>query len=182
MVIYVILTTSYSFHFKKRVLVDVFFLASLYTIRLIAGHEATEIKYSHWLTGFSIFFFLSLALVKRGSELVQLRDSGKLHTEGRGYLVSDVPTICNFGMVAGGLSVLYLAMYINSGEVNRLYSNPDLLLALCPLVFYWIGRLWLLVDRGQMHHDPVVFALKDRISYYILCLCAMVVAIAKLWN
>jgi 4-hydroxybenzoate polyprenyltransferase/phosphoserine phosphatase len=182
MVIYVILTTSYSFHFKKRVLVDVFFLASLYTIRLIAGHEATQIKYSHWLTGFSIFFFLSLALVKRGSELVQLRDSGKLHTEGRGYLVSDVPTICNFGMVAGGLSVLYLAMYINSGEVNRLYSNPDLLLALCPLVFYWIGRLWLLVDRGQMHHDPVVFALKDRISYYILCLCAMVVAVAKLWN
>lgn len=179
---YVVITTSYSFHFKRRVLVDVFFLASLYTIRLIAGHEATGIRYSHWLTGFSIFFFLNLALVKRGSELVLLRDSGKLRTEGRGYHVSDVPIICNFGMVAGGLSVLYLAMYINSPDVNRLYSNPDLLLALCPLLFYWIGRLWLLVDRGQMHHDPVVFALKDRISYYILILSVIVAAIAKIWK
>ncbi|MFM7593219.1 MAG: UbiA family prenyltransferase [Isosphaeraceae bacterium] len=182
LLMYVILTTSYSFYFKRRVLVDVFFLASLYTIRLIAGHEATGIAYSHWLTGFSIFFFLNLALVKRGSELVQLRDSGKLRTEGRGYHVSDVPVICNFGMVSGGLSVLYLAMYINSPDVNRLYSYPDLLLGLCPLLFYWIGRLWLLVDRGQMHHDPVVFALRDRISYYILMLSVIVVGVAKLWN
>lgn len=176
---YVILTTSYSFHFKTRVLVDVFFLASLYTIRLIAGHEATEIEYSHWLTGFSIFFFLSLALIKRGSELVLLRETGQLKTEGRGYYTSDVSTICTLGMVAGGLSVLYLAMYINSSEVNKLYSNPDVLLSLCPLLFYWLGRLWLLVDRGHMHHDPVVFALTDRISYYIAVLVFIIIAVSK---
>ena len=168
LMIYVLLTTSYSFHFKKRVLVDVFFLAGLYTIRLIAGHEATGIKYSHWLSGFSIFFFLSLALIKRGSELVHLRDSGELKTEGRGYRTTDVSTICSLGMVAGGLSVLYLAMYINSPDVNKLYRNPDLLFGLCPLMFYWIARMWLLVDRGWMHHDPVVFAIRDKISYYVL--------------
>lgn len=176
--IYILLTTSYSFHFKSRVLIDVFFLASLYTIRLIAGHEASRIAYSHWLTGFSIFFFLSLALIKRGSELVLMRNSGKLKTEGRGYQTSDVATICNLGMVSGGLAVLYLAMYISSPEVHKLYENPDLLLGFCPLLFYWIGRLWLIVDRGLMHHDPVVFAIKDRVSYYILFLGFLIALIA----
>ncbi len=170
---YIALTTSYSLHFKSRVLVDVFFLASLYTIRLVGGHEATQLPYSHWLTGFSIFFFLNLALVKRGSELVLLRNAGKLKTAGRGYLTSDVSTICNLGMVSGGLSVLYLAMYISSPEVLKIYQKPDLLLGLCPLLFYWIGRLWLIVDRGWMHHDPVVFALRDRVSYYILILATL---------
>lgn len=172
--IYIALTTSYSFHFKTKVLVDVFFLASLYTIRLIAGHEATRLAYSHWLTGFSIFFFLSLALVKRGSELVLMKNAGKLKTEGRGYQTSDVATICTLGMVSGGLAVLYLAMYISSPEVHKLYKNPDLLLGFCPLLFYWIGRLWLLVDRGWMHHDPVVFAIKDRVTYYILILGGLI--------
>lgn len=175
---YVALTTSYSFHFKKRVLVDVFFLAGLYTIRLIAGHEATGIAYSHWLTGFSIFFFLSLALIKRGSELVHLRDSGELKTEGRGYTSNDVNTICTLGMVAGGLSVLYLAMYINSPDVNKLYHRPDLLFGLCPLMFYWIARMWLLVDRGWMHHDPVVFAIRDKISYYVVLTGVLITVLA----
>ena len=106
LITYILLTTAYTFYFKSRVLVDVFFLAALYTIRLIAGHEAANLPYSHWLTGFSIFFFLSLALIKRGSELVVLRNSGKLRTDGRGYQTSDVSTICNQGMVAGGLSVI----------------------------------------------------------------------------
>ncbi|MFM1801703.1 MAG: hypothetical protein RJA81_1055, partial [Planctomycetota bacterium] len=152
--------------------------AGLYTIRLIAGHEATGIAYSHWLTGFSIFFFLSLALIKRGSELVHLRDSGELKTEGRGYTSNDVNTICTLGMVAGGLSVLYLAMYINSPDVNKLYHRPDLLFGLCPLMFYWIARMWLLVDRGWMHHDPVVFAIRDKISYYVLLTGVLITVLA----
>jgi 4-hydroxybenzoate polyprenyltransferase len=175
---YILLTTAYTFYFKSRVLVDVFFLAALYTIRLIAGHEAANLPYSHWLTGFSIFFFLSLALIKRGSELVVLRNAGKLRTDGRGYQTSDVSTICNQGMVAGGLSVLYLAMYVSSPEIHLRYSSPDLLLALCPLLFYWLSRMWLLVDRGWMHHDPVVFALQDRVSYYILSIATIIGLIA----
>ena len=178
LITYILLTTAYTFYFKSRVLVDVFFLAALYTIRLIAGHEAANLPYSHWLTGFSIFFFLSLALIKRGSELVVLRNSGKLRTDGRGYQTSDVSTICNQGMVAGGLSVLYLAMYVSSPEIHLRYSSPDLLLALCPLLFYWLSRMWLLVDRGWMHHDPVVFALQDRVSYYILTIATIIGLIA----
>jgi 4-hydroxybenzoate polyprenyltransferase len=167
---YFALTTSYSWKIKQKPLLDVFFLAGLYTIRLVAGHEATRIPYSSWLLMFSMFIFLSLALVKRFRELTTLRQKNEHHSKGRGYMASDLEVVAMLGSVSGYLSVLVLALYVNSVEVTRLYKNPTLLLLVCPLFLYWISRVWMIAHRGQMHDDPIVFALKDRVSYLIAAL------------
>jgi 4-hydroxybenzoate polyprenyltransferase len=163
--IYLILTTSYSWRLKQVPLVDVFCLAGLYTIRLIAGHEATEIVYSFWLLVFSMFIFLSLALVKRFLELKGARQRSGAVLKGRGYVPGDTELVATMGMSSGYLSVLVLALYVNGQEVHLLYHRPLVLLLICPVLFYWISRVWLLAHRGQMDEDPIVFALKDRVSY-----------------
>jgi len=167
--IYVILTTSYSLRLKETPLLDVFCLAGLYTIRLIAGHEATLIKYSFWLLLFAMFIFLSLALVKRFTELISARQQNKIDIKGRGYVASDLELVATLGTSSGYLAVLVLALYVNSREVTemKLYNNPMLLLLICPLLLYWISRVWMLAHRGQMHDDPIIFALKDRVSYIV---------------
>ncbi len=165
--LYFVLTTSYSWRVKQVALLDVFFLAGLYTMRLIGGHEATGVKYSSWLLVFSMFIFLSLALIKRFTELKTLRQQNLQDSKGRGYTAGDLELVATLGIVSGFLSVLVLALYVNSEVVTRLYQYPNALLLLCPLLLYWISRAWLLAHRGQMHDDPIVFALKDGISYLI---------------
>ncbi len=165
--IYLVLTTSYSWWLKQAPLLDVFCLAALYTIRLIAGHEATAIVYSFWLLVFSMFIFLSLALVKRYLELDAARQQSKSEIKGRGYVAGDQDLVATLGSSSGYLAVLVLALYVNSQEVRVLYQTPTLLLLICPLLLYWISRVWLLAHRGQMHGDPIVFALKDRVSYIV---------------
>jgi 4-hydroxybenzoate polyprenyltransferase len=162
---YFLLTTSYSWKFKRVALLDVFFLAGLYTIRLIAGHTATGIEYSFWLLAFSMFIFLSLALVKRFTELFSLRQEKKLDSMGRGYTANDLELVAMMGIATGCMAVLVLALYVNSQEVRILYQHPTALLMICPLFLYWISRVWLLAHRGLMHDDPVVFTLKDGPSY-----------------
>jgi 4-hydroxybenzoate polyprenyltransferase len=176
--VYVLLTTSYSWKLKRIVLLDVFVLAGLYTIRLIAGHEATKIEYSFWLLAFSMFFFLSLALLKRFTELAALRQSNKHGPAGRGYVASDLELVAMLGIGSGFLAVLVMALYVKSPEldVQRLYQYPLLLLLMCPLLLFWVSRAWLIAHRGLMHDDPVVFALKDKVSYFIGAL-----ALAVLW-
>ena len=164
---YFVLTTSYSWRVKQMALLDVFFLAGLYTIRLIAGHEATGIDYSFWLLAFSMFIFLSLALVKRFTELKALRQQNRHDSKGRGYVASDLELVAMLGIANGFLAVLVVALYVNSVEVKILYRYPILLLLMCPMLLYWISRVWLIAHRGQMHDDPIVFALKDRVSYLI---------------
>jgi 4-hydroxybenzoate polyprenyltransferase/phosphoserine phosphatase len=164
--IYCTLTTSYSWWLKKIALLDVFCLAGLYTLRLIAGHEATGIVFSFWLLVFSMFIFLSLALVKRYLELENARQQGKA-IPGRGYAAGDAPVVATLGASSGFLAVLVLALYVNSPEVRLLYRTPTWLLLICPLLLYWISRVWLMAHRGQMHEDPIVFALKDKVSYLI---------------
>ena len=174
--LYVALTTSYSWRLKQISLLDVFCLASLYTIRLIAGHEATGVKYSFWLLLFSMFIFLSLALVKRFQELAAARQQTMVDIKGRGYSASDLELVATLGSNSGFLAVLVMALYVNSQDVLSLYRNPMLLLLICPLLLFWISRVWMIAHRGQMHEDPIVFALKDPVSYVIGAL-----ALALLW-
>jgi 4-hydroxybenzoate polyprenyltransferase/phosphoserine phosphatase len=180
LVTYLALTTSYSWRVKQVPLLDVFFLAGLYTIRLVAGHEATRIPYSTWLLMFSMFIFLSLALVKRFRELSALRQQRLHESKGRGYTAADLEIVAMLGSVSGYLSALVLALYVNSQEVANpvLYKHPRLLLLICPLFLYWTSRVWMIAHRGQMHDDPIVFALKDRPSYFIGALTLAIVWLA----
>lgn len=177
---YLALTTSYTLLFKKKLMVDVVVLAGLYTIRVIAGHTAGGIPYSVWLLAFAIFILFSLALAKRYAELVNpaMREGGRL--PGRGYQPGDEVPASNLGTASGVTAILVLVLYINSPEVQRLYRQPLVLLALCPLFLYWIGRIWMLAHRGQLHDDPVIFALRDPKSYYVGALAAVVLILASL--
>ena len=146
-------------------LVDVMVLAGLYAVRVLAGGVATSIGLSFWLLGFSIFLFLSLALLKRYSDLL-LTDSENLEqVTGRGYRTGDIEGLAQSGLTSGYMSVLVLAFYINSEQVVRYYVYPELIWLLCPLLLFWINRVWLLARRGEVKKDPVLFALEDRVSY-----------------
>lgn len=178
---YLILTVSYSFYIKQVALLDVILLAALYTVRIVAGAAATDITVSPWLLAFSMFFFLSLAFVKRFSELSTLRALGDEKARARGYVVGDLEQLASLGASSGYISVLVMALYISSDAVMQLYSVPGALWLICPLMLYWISRVWLLARRGEMHDDPVVFALKDRVSYAVGASVALV-AVAASWN
>jgi 4-hydroxybenzoate polyprenyltransferase len=178
--LYLLLTTAYSWRIKQLALLDVFVLAGLYTIRLVAGHTAADIAYSAWLLMFSMFIFLSLVLVKRFVELksAKLAAPGAATLAGRGYVTGDLELVTALGTGSGYLAALVLALYVNSQQVVILYAHPNLLLFACPLLLYWISRMWLLAHRGQMHDDPVVFALKDAVSYLIAGLALLILWLA----
>jgi 4-hydroxybenzoate polyprenyltransferase/phosphoserine phosphatase len=173
---YYALTLAYSLRLKRIVMLDVVILAALYTVRIIGGAVVIGGGLSFWLLAFSMFLFLSLAMLKRYTELRGLLGSGKAEASGRGYSVEDIPLIQSLGGASGYMSVLVLALYINSTASEALYRHQQVLWLLCPLLLYWISRVWLIAHRGQMHDDPVVFALVDRVSRVILALCAIVVA------
>jgi 4-hydroxybenzoate polyprenyltransferase/phosphoserine phosphatase len=172
------LTCAYSFGLKGKVLLDALALAGLYTLRIIAGSAAVSVPLSFWFLLFSVFLFLSLAFVKRFAELDSMRRQGRLRAAGRGYHVEDLPLLQSLGTAAGYLSVLVLALYINSPEIQPLYSRPKVIWILCVLMLYWISRVWMIAQRGAMHDDPVVFALKDRQSLGIAALAVVTVVLA----
>lgn len=175
---YYTLTLLYSFFLKSRVLVDALALAGLYSLRMIAGAAAVSVPISFWLLLFSVFLFLSLALVKRFAELEGLRRQQRLRAAGRGYRVEDLSMLQSLGSAAGYLSVLVLALYINSPEIEALYRRPKVIWLLCVLMLYWVSRVWMQASRGLMHDDPVVFALKDRVSLGIGVLATVTVLAA----
>ncbi len=165
LLIYYVATTAYSFYLKRLLMLDVVVLAGLYTIRVIAGCAATGIPLSYWLFAFSMFLFLSLAFVKRYTELVSLRSECRDNVaHGRSYEVGDLEILSSFGAAAGYLSVLVAALYISSNDVQKLYQQPSLLWGICPILLYWISRVWIIAHRGSMHDDPIIFAMKDRVS------------------
>lgn len=161
--VYLAITVAYSFWAKRVVMLDVIILAGLYTIRVIGGAVAIGVKVSFWLLAFSIFLFLSLALVKRCTELYSL-SLGEKKAPGRGYRRSDIEYLHGMGVASGYLAVLVLALFINSPEVAIRYSYPQVLWLLCPALLYWLGYIWLMVGRGKVHDDPIVFALTDKPS------------------
>lgn len=175
---YYVLTWAYSLRLKRAALVDVITLAGLYTVRIIAGAAATLIPVSFWLLAFSVFIFLSLGFVKRYTELDDARRANKMKTHGRGYTAADLPLLMNLGIAAGYSTVVVVALYINSADSQVLYRHNKPLWLVCPLLLYWISRVWLLTTRGQMNDDPVVFAIRDKISLLVFGLLCAIVLIA----
>lgn len=165
--LYILLTITYSLFLKEIAILDVLVLAGLYAIRILAGGVVVDVYITTWLVGFAIFIFLSLAFVKRYTELLLMQSEGRNALEGRGYIVRDIEIIQVVGPVSGYLSVLVLALYINSREVVLLYQHPWVLWFLGPCFLYWITRIWLIAHRGQMHDDPLIFAIKDKASYVL---------------
>ncbi len=164
---YFALTLAYSLRLKQIVLVDVIVLSGLYTVRVIAGCAATSIEPSFWLLGFSMFLFLSLAMIKRYAELLSMKSESDSALAGRGYRTSDLATLNSFGAASGYLAVLVLALYIHSDNVPALYSRPQVIWLLLPLLMYWISRMWLAAARDKMHDDPLVYAITDRGSQWV---------------
>jgi 4-hydroxybenzoate polyprenyltransferase/phosphoserine phosphatase len=173
---YYTLTLGYSFGFKRIAMLDMVVLAALYTVRIVAGSVAIGSTLSFWLLAFSMFLFLSLAMIKRYTELRGVLLQGRDRAGGRGYQVDDLQLIQSLGAASGYLAVLVLALYINSSASEALYRRPQVLWLLCPLLLYWVSRVWLIAHRGAMHDDPVVFALTDAVSRVVLLICAVVVA------
>jgi 4-hydroxybenzoate polyprenyltransferase len=161
-------------------MLDVMALASLYTLRIIAGIVAISAPLSFWLLAFSVFIFLSLALVKRYSELRVMQREGKREALGRGYQVGDLTILSAAGIASGYLAALVLALYVNSPEVLLLYRTPEAIWLLCCLLLYWVSRMWMITHRGDMHDDPIVFALKDGPSLVIGVLAVVIVIGATL--
>ncbi len=175
---YYALTLAYSLWLKQRVLVDVLTLASLYTIRVIAGAAAVAVAPSFWLLAFSMFLFLSLAMVKRYAELIEVEAKGGEQILGRGYQIVDLETLTSLGAASGYVSVLVLAFYINSPDVQIPYGLPQAIWLVCPIMLYWISRMWFAARRGKMHDDPIVYAAKDNISRWCFVTVVLVLALA----
>ncbi len=169
---YLLLTLTYSISLKRKIILDICVLAGLYTMRIIAGGLATSIEMSVWLLAFSMFFFLSLAAIKRQAELVSMSENKMHEGQGRGYMVEDLPIIAMIGLSSGYISVLVMALYVNSPAVQKLYSYPYSLYGICCIVLYWLTRATLITQRGAMHDDPIIFAIKDKVSYF--CLAAII--------
>lgn len=176
--VYFLMTLAYSFRLKKQVIVDVMMLAGLYTMRIIAGAAATTITPSFWLLAFSMFIFLSLAMVKRYSELLITLQANQKEPAGRGYSVEDLPVLMAIGVSSGLGSVLILALYINSPETGQMYPNTMWLWLIPPIILYWTSRMWMKAHRGQVDDDPVVFAAKDWQSLTVIALSAIIFAAA----
>jgi 4-hydroxybenzoate polyprenyltransferase/phosphoserine phosphatase len=178
--VYLALTLSYSFYFKQQLLLDVLLLAGLYTHRVLAGGVAARVEVSPWLLAFSTFFFLSLALAKRFVEFSDpAADPDASVPSRRAYQPGDLGLIEALGLSCACISVLILCLFVSSDRVVVLYRNPDWLWAMCPVMFYWLARIWLLAHRGELHDDPVLFATTDRNSYVAgLIVAAVVVAAA----
>ena len=177
--VYVVGTVGYSLWLKRLVVVDVIALALMYGVRIEMG--ATEsVATSPWLLFFSLFVFMTLAVVKRQSELVGDVPADAPSGSGRGYVVGDAAVMTALGAGSAFASVVVLALYVQSPEIVVRYGRPELLGFVCPLLIYWLGRLLLLANRGVVHHDPIVFAMRDRVSWLVALASGAVVVTAML--
>ncbi|MBF9031161.1 UbiA family prenyltransferase [Rhodobacterales bacterium HKCCE3408] len=177
--IYFILTTAYSVKLKRFALVDVFLLAVLYTSRIVAGAVAIWVEPSIWLLAFSMFFFLSLAGVKRQAELTEAETEGARSTTRRGYRLVDRATVTQMSVAAGYAAVLVLALYLNDPDVQARYSAPRILWLVCPVLLYWVSSMVLTAGRGEMHDDPLIYAFRNRQSRGVLACFALLVVLAS---
>jgi 4-hydroxybenzoate polyprenyltransferase len=179
---YIVISNLYSTVLKRVHTVDILTLAGLYTIRIIAGGVAAGllVPASPWLLAFSMFFFLSLACVKRATEIAAKAQAGSdcKAISGRGYTTADEDLIKQLGISCAALSSLVLALYVSGSEVQELYSNPHFLWLSCPIVLFWLVRVWAVTVRGEMHDDPLVFAFKDRGSYFVAGLLGVLLLLA----
>ena len=174
LLVYLGLNLAYSMRLKKLLILDVVLLASLYTLRIISGGLAVGVPVSEWLLAFSSFFFFGLAMVKRCTEIKKI----KAHVPGRGYLASDFNAVFTLGAGTSLISVLIIVLYLNSQTAEHLYHYSERLWVVVPLLLYWVSRVWILVSRGEIHEDPVIFALKDRATLCVIFLLAVVIGLS----
>jgi 4-hydroxybenzoate polyprenyltransferase len=175
LLLYLVTTLAYSLVLKRIVILDVVVLSALYTLRMLAGAAATDTYISPWLAAFAVFMFLSLAMVKRFSELQNVRSAGTQLSNGRGYLLNDIEQVRSFGTSSAFAAIVIFSVYIGQPEVHSLYHHHNRMWLMTPLMILWLCRVWLLASRGELDEDPVVFALTDRMS---LLMGAAAVAIA----
>lgn len=173
--VYLALTVAYSVALKRHLVIDVCTLAGLYTIRIIVGGVAAGVPLSVWMLAFSIFIFLCLAAVKRQAELKSGLPDGRTTASGRAYESDDLPIMAMMSIAAGYVAVLIVALYIDSANIRPLYDTPELLWGICPVLLYWISRMVMITHRGRMHDDPIVFAMRDKVS--LIC-AALIAALA----
>jgi 4-hydroxybenzoate polyprenyltransferase len=166
----------YSFYFKKIALLDVFVLSSFYSFRILAGALISGTPLSQWFMAFSLFFFLSLAMAKRYSELLHASDLVMTGNSGRGYHAGDRELLLSLGVGSSFSAVVIFSLYVHSPDVRLLYSSPEFLFLLCPIVLYWLSRTWLLAHRGELKEDPVTLAIRDPVSYAVAVAAAFVIA------
>lgn len=176
---YIVATLGYSLLAKRIVMLDVLVLAGLYVLRILAGGAASGIPISFWLLAFSLFLFLGLAMVKRYIELIDLQANGGSLVIGRGYAIEDLPVIQAVGIGSSLLSVLVLALYIDSATGTMMYGDPRWLWLLCPTLLYLIGRTWVHAHRGLLHDDPLVAFARDPVVWLIAALSAAVLWLAS---
>ena len=177
---YIVLAMFYSLYLNQKMLIDVIFLVGFYAYRVLAGAAAISVTVSPWFMTFAIFFFLNLALLKRYADLVELKEHAGSLITGRAYEVDDMELMRAIGPASGLVSVLVLALYTNSEKVATMYHRSYFLWLMCPCLLYWILRIWFIAHRGAMHHDPIVFALGDRVSYLVGAMLVLLLALAWL--
>ena len=175
---YAIVNLAYSTYLKRSTIVDVLILAGLYSLRIFAGGVATQVAISDWLIIFSIFFFLNLAFLKRFIELGHMTDDEQM--PGRDYFGSDRLFLLICGVSSGYLSILVFLLYLTSPHALGLYKHPKLLLLICPILIFWVSKIWLSAHRGLIDGDPVMFALKGRQGYLVGVLI-MVIIFSAAW-
>lgn len=175
---YIVMTCFYTLWLKKVPVIDLVLIGFFYTYRIVAGGSATDTILTDWLVAFSTFFFLSVGIVKRYGELLLTTAAGTVEKNNRGYVTADLPVLLGFGINSSFLSILILALYIRSTEVTKLYAHPTLLWGVVVALLVWIMRLWILVQRGIIHDDPLLFTLRDRKSALLAALVAILLVIA----
>jgi len=176
---YILLNLLYSFYLKKTIILDVILLMLFYTLRLIAGHMPDAIPFSPWLLSFSIFLFFSLGLLKRYVDTIIMREHNASLISRHGYFIEDGNILMALGVGSGLVSSLVLILYTGSEQVQKYYNTPMILVALAPVILYWISRIWLLAERGWIKSDPVLFAVKDKVTYAVAIMFLAILLLAK---
>lgn len=179
LILYIFLSIIYSFLIKKIIILDCLALAILFTLRIFAGASVVSIKISFWLFIFSVFIFLSLAFVKRYVEIHNQKKHSKIFLHGRGYLATDAPLIQTLGIASGYSGMVVFALYLSSEKVITLYSQPELLWFALLLLIFWINWIWIKAHRGEVHDDPIMFAIQDKISLLVISLIFIVFTMAS---
>ena len=178
LIIYIISTTAYSIILKQIILIDVIVLGGLYALRITAGSFASGVDVSSWLLVFSMFFFLSLAFMKRYADLILMKQNNQDEIAGRGYHVDDLDLAQKFGITSGFVAMLVLALYINSDRVIELYKSPILIWFMIPVLFYWLMRMWMVTNRGKMIDDPINYAIRDKTTYVAIMIIGIIMLLA----
>ena len=171
--VYLVVTLAYSLRIKSLAMLDVVTLGFLYTLRIIAGIIAADVELSYWILVFSMFFFVSLAMLKRYSELYNLRQRAEETAQGRGYCAQDLELMASLGGASGYIAVLIMVLYIHDPVIAEKYAHPQWLWLVFPALLYWISRMWLIAHRGRMDEDPVLYAIHDRPSYVVALFCVL---------